>query len=280
MMKKLIFVLALCLCLTACGGPVAPVVPIDPAATTTTSESPESITIGGDTTTVADNTTTTTAEDTTTATTAEGTTTNTVAVTTTTTTKAVTTTTTEAATTTTTTKPTTTTRSSSITIITRTTTTKKPTTTTTAKPTTTTKVTTTTAKPTAEKPDGVHTVMELEVFRLLNEERQSQGLNPLTLNMEAHAAAEVRAQEASIEWSHTRPNGTSCFTVLKEFGITYWTAGENLAAGYQTGAALHNGWKNSPGHYENMMRPNFTSVAIAVYVAPNGYPYACELFLG
>ena len=163
-----------------------------------------------------------------------------------------------------------------------TTTTSKNTTTTTKKTTTTTKKTTTTTKPapTADKPDGVHTAMELEVFRLLNEERQSQGLTPLTLSMEAHAAAEVRAQEASIEWSHTRPDGTSCFTVLQEFGISYWTAGENLAAGYQTGAALHNGWKNSPGHYANMMRGNFTSVAIAVYFAPNGYPYACELFLG
>ena len=276
-MKKSAIVFVLCLCLTACGTPASPAVPVDPtSSTTTTTERPESITIGGDTTTVTDDTTATTAEDTTTATMAEDTTTNTVAVTTTTTTtttKAATTTITKAATTTTTTKPTTTTTPSSpITIITRTTTTKKPT--------TTTKVTTTTAKPTAEKPDGVHTVMELEVFRLLNEERQSQGLAPLTLNMDAHAAAEVRAQEASIEWSHTRPNGTSCFTVLAEFGITYWTAGENLAAGYQTGAALHNGWKNSPGHYANMMGANFTSVAIAVYVAPNGYPYATELFLG
>ena len=121
--------------------------------------------------------------------------------------------------------------------------------------------------------------MELEVFRLLNEERQSQGLNPLTLNMEAHAAAEVRAEEASRNWSHTRPNGTSCFTVLAEFGITYWTAGENLAMGYRTGAALHNGWKNSPGHYANMMGANFTSVAIAVYYTANGTPYATELFL-
>lgn len=255
MMKTLAFILALCLCLTACGVPGTVVdTPTTTGTTTTTIGAENSV----DTTTVDDTTTeadTTTTVDTTTA----ATTTTTTAITTTT------------ATTTTTRKPTTTT-------------TKKPTTTTTTtkKTTTTTKATTTTTRPapTADKPDGVHTAMELEVFRLLNEERQSKGLHPLTLNAAAHAAAEVRAEEASRNWSHTRPNGQSCFTVLAEFGITYWTAGENLAMGYRTGAALHDGWKNSPGHYENMMRPNFTSVAIAVFYNEKGVPYAAELFLG
>ena len=269
-MKKLAFVLALCLCLTACGGPVAPVVPIDPAATTTTTTSAVTTTeTEVDTTT--EEMTTTTEADTTTATEEMTTTT----VTESTTAKPTTTTTTiKKPTTTTTKKPTTTTAKP-------TTTTKKITTTTKAT-TTTTKATTTTTRPapTADKPDGVHTAMELEVFRLLNEERQSKGLHPLTLNAAAHAAAEVRAEEASRNWSHTRPNGTLWHTILAEFGISYRTAGENLAMGYTTGAALHNGWKNSPGHYANMINENVTSVAIAVFYNEKGVPYAAELFLG
>lgn len=266
-MKKIALLLALCLCLTACG-------PLKVKQEDVSSHIEESTT--STTASTAVTTETVTPGDVPT----EGTTTNdtTVETTTTSTTHAVTTT-SHPISTTIITRPTaaatTTTKKATTTTTTRTTTT-------TIKKTTTTKTitTTTTAKPTADKPDGVHTAMELEVFRLLNEERQSQGLAPLALSMEAHAAAEVRAEEASRNWSHTRPNGQSCFTVLDEFGISYWTAGENLAMGYRTGAALHNGWKNSAGHYENMMRPNFTSVAIAVYYTANGTPYACELFLG
>ena len=263
MMKKLAFILALCLCLTACGVPGTVVdTPTTTGTTTTTTGAENSV----DTTTV-DDTTTTEADTTTTVdTTTAANTTTTTAITTTT------------ATTTTTRKPTTTTAKKPTT----TTTAKKTTTTTTKATTTTTKATTTTTRPapTADKPDGVHTAMELEVFRLLNEERQSKGLHPLTLNAAAHAAAEVRAEEASRNWSHTRPNGTLWHTILAEFGISYRTAGENLAMGYTTGAALHNGWKNSPGHYANMINENVTSVAIAVFYNEKGVPYAAELFLG
>ena len=260
-MKKLAFVLALCLCLTACGGPVAPVVPIDPAATTTTTTSAVTTTE-----TEVDTTTeemTTTEADTTTATEEMTTTT-------------VTENTTEKPTTTTTTtkKPTTTTTKKP------TTTTKKPTTTT-KKTTTTTKATTTTAKPTADKPDGVHTAMELEVFRLLNIERQNKGLHPLTLNAAYHGHAEIRAEEASRYWSHTRPDGRDFWTVLgDDWGGVFHSVAENLAMGYQSGEALHLGWKNSPGHYHNMMLDSVTSVAIAVFYNEKGVPYAAELFLG
>ena len=267
-MKKIALLLALCLCLTACG----PLKKIQKdvfssdieESTTSTTASPavttETVT-PGDVPTEGTTTNDTIVETTTTSTThAVTTTSHPISTTIITRPTAAATTTTKKATTTTTTRTTTTT-------IKKTTTTKKIT-------------TTTTAKPTADKPDGVHTAMELEVFRLLNEERQSKGLAPLTLNTAAHAAAEERAQEASVHRSHTRPDGRLWYTILDEFGISYWTAGENLAMGYTTGEALHNGWKNSPGHYANMMHEDVTSVAIAVFYNEKGVPYATELFLG
>ena len=272
-MKKIALLLALCLCLTACG-PLKKLQKgvfsshVEESTTSTTSSATvttEAVT-PGDVPTDGTTTKDTTVETTTTSTTHAVTTTS------------------HPISTTIITRPTaaatTTTKKAATTTIKRTTTTRI--TTTTIKKTTTTKTitTTTTAKPTADKPDGVHTAMELEVFRLLNEERQSKGLHPLTLNTAAHAAAEVRAQEASVHWSHTRPDGRLWYTILDEFGISYWTAGENLAMGYTTGEALHNGWKNSPGHYANMMHEDVTSVAIAVFYNEKGVPYATQLFLG
>ena len=58
-----------------------------------------------------------------------------------------------------------------------------------------------------------------EVVRLVNIEREKAGLAPLAMDAALSAAAQVRAQEIDVSVSHTRPDGTSCFTVLKEFGI-------------------------------------------------------------
>jgi len=96
------------------------------------------------------------------------------------------------------------------------------------------------------------------------------------------SAAALRAQETSIVFSHTRPNGTGCFTVFSEFGITYWAAGENILkgpAGYLTPAQVTQLWMNSDGHRGNILSPYFKSLGIGFYRA-GGYEYFVQLFLG
>ena len=89
---------------------------------------------------------------------------------------------------------------------------------------------------------------EAEVIRLVNEERAEYGLPALTTTDALTAAAAKRAEEISGDYGHDRPDGSSCFTVLPEFGIRYETAGENIAAGQKTPAQVVRAWMNSEGH--------------------------------
>ncbi len=114
-----------------------------------------------------------------------------------------------------------------------------------------------------------------EVLRLVNIERANNGLSALGYAYSAQSAADVRAAEIIQVFDHTRPNGTTCFTALDEAGVTYYTAGENIAMGYTTPAAVVDGWMNSPGHRANILHPNFTQLAVGI----NGTAWV-QLFIG
>ncbi|MBQ8413028.1 MAG: hypothetical protein IJX12_05400, partial [Lachnospiraceae bacterium] len=108
-----------------------------------------------------------------------------------------------------------------------------------------------------------------QVLTIVNQVRAEQGLAPLTMNYTLLNAAHVRAKEIEISFSHTRPNGSSCFTAWSEAGVSYWTCGENIAAGYWTPQSVMDGWVASPGHYSNIINANFTEIAIGCYYDPN-----------
>ena len=136
----------------------------------------------------------------------------------------------------------------------------------------TTKVTTTTAKTTTKTTRSTTTTTgntvtvaqyESEVLRLVNIERAAQGLAALSAGSSAAMqAAAVRAAEIKTSFSHTRPNGSSCFTALEEAGVPYRAAGENIASGYRTPSAVVEGWMNSDGHLTNILSKNFTHLAV------------------
>ena len=102
-----------------------------------------------------------------------------------------------------------------------------------------------------------------EVLNLVNAERAKAGLNPLALG-DAHltAAANERAKEVAQVASHTRPDGTNCFTVLKEYGVDDTATGENAAWGEATPEEVVNDWMNSEGHRVNIMDPNAKYMAL------------------
>ena len=117
-----------------------------------------------------------------------------------------------------------------------------------------------------------------QVVNLVNAERAKEGLAPLTIDIKVQAAAQVRARECEQSFSHTRPNGSSFATALKEQNVSYRSAGENIAWGQRSPEEVMKGWMNSPGHRANIMNPNFTTIGVGYYQNANGTNYWCQLF--
>ena len=117
-----------------------------------------------------------------------------------------------------------------------------------------------------------------EVVELVNAERAKEGLAPLTIDLKVQAAAMVRAKECEQRFSHTRPNGSSFATALKEQGVSYRSSGENIAWGQRSPEEVMKAWMNSSGHRANIMNPNFTTIGVGYYENANGTDYWCQLF--
>lgn len=105
-----------------------------------------------------------------------------------------------------------------------------------------------------------------QVLSLCNAERAKAGLKPLSLSAELQSAAMVRAKELTKVFSHTRPDGSDCTTVLK----SKWGAGENIAAGYDTPEKVVAGWMDSPGHRRNILYNRFDYLGVGYCYAPDG----------
>ena len=106
---------------------------------------------------------------------------------------------------------------------------------------------------------------EWAVLKLVNQERTKAGLAPVTGFALLQDAAGIRADEQAELYSHTRPDGRSCFTVLEDLGIADIDdiyAGENIAYGYRSAAAVMDGWMNSQGHRENILFSNFQHIGV------------------
>lgn len=116
-----------------------------------------------------------------------------------------------------------------------------------------------------------------EVYEITNNYRSLVGVSSLTLDSSLVEAANIRAKELSDSFSHTRPNGSSCFTVLSELGISYGTAGENIAAGYSSSQSVMEGWRSSSGHYQNIISSKFKKIGIGVNIINNQY-YWVQIF--
>lgn len=112
------------------------------------------------------------------------------------------------------------------------------------------------------------------VLELVNEERAKEGLLPLELDAALTELAMTRARESSLYWSHTRPNGTSWSTILKDYVGSF---GENIAANYFNPYEVMKGWMNSEGHRKNILAPNWKSVGIGYFKIGNNV-FWCQLF--
>lgn len=113
---------------------------------------------------------------------------------------------------------------------------------------------------------------EKEVVRLVNEIRVQNGLRELTYDWELSRVARYKSQDMKDNryFSHTSPTYGSPFTMIRNFGISFRSAGENIAQGYATPQAVVNGWMNSSGHRANILNASYTHIGVG-YVASGRY---------
>jgi uncharacterized protein YkwD len=106
---------------------------------------------------------------------------------------------------------------------------------------------------------------ETAMLALVNQERTSRGLSALTLNPLARIAARSYSTRMFAEgyFSHLDPNGKNPFDRLHALGMTFGSAGENLALAPNLQLA-HQGLMNSPGHRANILSPSFHTLGIGI----------------
>ena len=120
--------------------------------------------------------------------------------------------------------------------------------------------------------DSSVTSYEKEVVRLVNIERNKQGLKSLTSDWQLSRVARYKSQDMKDKgyFSHTSPTYGSPFEMMKSFGISYRTAGENIAKGQRTPSEVVNAWINSSGHRANILNSSFTKIGVG-YVKDGNY---------
>ncbi len=113
---------------------------------------------------------------------------------------------------------------------------------------------------------------ENEVIRLVNEIRVENGLRTLTADWELSRVARFKSQDMKDNkyFSHTSPVYGSPFKMIKDFGISFTAAAENIARGQRTPEAVVNGWMNSSGHRANILNSTYTKIGVG-YVADGNY---------
>ena len=120
---------------------------------------------------------------------------------------------------------------------------------------------------------------EAEALRLINAERKKRGLALFKKDSGAVKVARLRAKEIAKKYSHTRPNGSSCFTAATQYGVTFHTAGENIGRGFETPAEMVNDWINSSVHRSNIISKAFSRTGIGCYIS-GGRLYWTQFFIG
>ncbi len=122
-----------------------------------------------------------------------------------------------------------------------------------------------------------------DILKYTNQYRTRHGLSELVLDTTLTRAACHRSAEMAKagKLSHDRPDGSTPFDLMKEYGITYFAAGENIAytMGYGVNASqAAQMWYNSDGHRANILNANFGKIGIGIAVTTKNEVYYTQLF--
>lgn len=118
-----------------------------------------------------------------------------------------------------------------------------------------------------------------EVLLYTNKYREEIGRPSLVLDDNLSLVANIRALELAYynDFSHTRPDGSNVTKLASDLKIKYNAMGENIAYGYQNSEKVTIGWRNSKGHYENMINSNYNKIGIGL-INFNGNTYWVQIF--
>lgn len=137
--------------------------------------------------------------------------------------------------------------------------------------------------PASSQPAGSsYSAFQNEVVRLVNVERAKNGLAALSIDATITKTATLKSQDMAKNnyFSHTSPTYGSPFDLMKQYGVSYRSAGENIAMGQTSPAQVMNGWMNSQGHRENILKSSYTKIGVGVAQNANGTYYWTQHFIG
>lgn len=122
---------------------------------------------------------------------------------------------------------------------------------------------------------------EDQVITLVNKERASRGLMTLKKNSTLAYVARLKSQDMATRgyFSHTSPTYGSPFTMMQYYGIKFTAAGENIAMGQQSPAAVMNAWMNSPGHRSNILGAMYNQIGVGMAKNSSGVLYWTQEFI-
>lgn len=131
----------------------------------------------------------------------------------------------------------------------------------------------------ASKADSSLNAFEKEVVELTNKERAKQGLKALSVDSKLSKSARAKSQDMKDKnyFSHTSPTYGSPFDQMKQFGITYKSAGENIAQGQRSPQEVVTAWMNSEGHRANILNKSYTHIGVGYVKSGN---YWTQQFIG
>jgi uncharacterized YkwD family protein len=123
--------------------------------------------------------------------------------------------------------------------------------------------------------------LESQVITLVNKERAKRGLQSLKRGSTCSYVARLKSQDMINKgyFSHTSPTYGSPFTMMQHFGLKFSAAGENIAYGQPTAAAVMNAWMNSAGHRANILSPSYTYIGVGAAKNSKGTIYWTQEFV-
>ena len=129
---------------------------------------------------------------------------------------------------------------------------------------------------------GTYAEYQNQVVQLVNQERTSRGLNALSIDSALTKTATLKSQDMADlgYFDHTSPTYGSPFDMMKQFGISYRVAGENIAMGQTSPKQVMTGWMNSEGHRENILKSSYTKIGVGIAKNSSGRYYWTQQFIG
>lgn len=139
--------------------------------------------------------------------------------------------------------------------------------------------------PTSGNPSAEVLQKEQEAHDLVNAQRTANGLPALQMDESLRTVARAHSEDmvARNYFNHVNPDGLDPFDRMANAGITYNTAGENLATNHgfaNPSQTAVTGWMNSTGHRANILRNTFTHAGMGVAISSSNKYYYTQVFAG